>query len=301
MTGTVEDPALVEWCRAELGAAPARQLFAHRSTSDVTGLRLTDGREVVVKIRRDPVARVDACLRLQSALFASHYPCPRPLTEASVLGGMTAHAEECVDIGEPLMGDDTALAIPLAAGFADLAEQLDRLRELVDPQVLVPPLWVSWWSQRPWSRQAQVPELVYDAADRVRARLADVYLPGVLGHADWESQNLRWAHGRLVVVHDWDSLTWAPEAVLVGAAAAVFPAQSQQPETASIAASATFLEHYQTVRGREFSADELEVAWAAGLLPSLLNARNEVLEVRRPLVLNRLREDCADRLRLAGA
>jgi len=40
----------------------------------------------------------------------------------------------------------------------------------------------------------------------------------VLGHADFEAQNLRW-HGRRVwAVPDWDSLAWQPEAALAGAA-----------------------------------------------------------------------------------
>ena len=300
MTGGLGDPALVEWCRAELGATPTRQLFARAAVSTVTGLRLDDGREVVVKVRRDSVARVDACLRVQSALYAGHYPCPRPLTAASTLSGLTAHAEEHVDRGAPLMGDDAAVVVPMALAYADLATRLDRLHDLVDPRVLVPPEWLSWWSHRAWPREPQVPAFVYDAADRVRTRMAAVRLPGVLGYADWEGQNLRWAHERVAVVHDWDSLCWAPEAALAGAAAAVFPAQLQ-PETASIAASATFLEHYQTARGREFSAEELEVAWAGGLLPSLFNARADIHTGRRPLVLDRLAEDCADRLALAGA
>jgi hypothetical protein len=299
MTGTVGDSALVAWCRAQLGAVPVRVLFTQRATSEVIGLRLDDGREVVVKRRRESAARVDACLQLQAALFASHYPCPRPLTAAGVVGGLTVHAEEYVDRGERLMGDHAALAGPLAVAYAELDERLSRMHDLVDPQVLVPPIWLAWWSQRPWSRQAFVPDFLYDAADRVRRRLADVYLPGVVGHADWEAQNLRGSNGRLVVVHDWDSLSWAPEAMLVGCAAAVFPAQ-EQPETASLSASATFLEQYQLARGREFTAEEIELSWAAGLLPSLHNARNEVLEGRRPLVLDRLRDECADRLALAG-
>jgi len=300
MTGTVGDPALIAWCRAELGAVPARVLFTHRATSEVMGLRLDDGREVVVKRRRESVARGDACLRLQSALFASHYPCPRPLTAAGTVGGLTMHAEEYVDRGEPLMGDHAALAAPLGVAYAELQERLERMHDLIDPHVLVPPIWMAWWSQRPWSRQSSVPAFVYDAADRVRQRLSDVYLTGVIGHADWEAQNLRTAKGRLVVVHDWDSLSWAPEAMLVGCAAAVFPAGSQ-PESASLSASATFLEQYQVARDREFTPEEIEIAWAAGLLPSLHNARNEALEGRRPLVLDRMRDECADRLALAGA
>jgi hypothetical protein len=300
MTGTVGDPSLIAWCRAELGAVPVRVLFTQQGTSEVVGVRLDDGRQVVIKRRRESVARVDACLRLQAALFASNYPCPRPLTGAGLVGGLTVHAEEYVDRGELLMGDHAALAGPLGVAYAELSERLERMHDLIDATALVPPIWIAWWSQRPWSRQPAVPEMVYDAADRVRQRLSNVYLPGVIGHADWEAQNLRAANGRLVVVHDWDSLSWAPEAMLVGCAAAVFPAQSQ-PETASLSASATFLEQYQIARGREFTMEEIEIAWASGLLPSLFNARNEALESRRPLVLDRLREDFADRLELAGA
>ena len=300
MTGTVGDPALIAWCRAELGAVPVRVLFTQRATSEVMGARLDDGREVVIKRRRESVARVDACLRLQAALFASNYPCPRPLTGAGVVGGLTVHAEEYLDRGERLMGDHAALAAPLAIAYAELEERLERMNDLIDPQVLVPPLWIAWWSQRPWSLQPVVPDFLYDAADRVRRRLSDVYLTGAIGHADWEAQNLRASNGRLVVVHDWDSLSWAPEAMLVGCAAAVFPAQAQ-PESASLSASATFLEQYQVARGREFTSDEIEIAWAGGLLPSLHNARNEVLEGRRPLVLDRMQDEYEDRLALAGA
>lgn len=300
MSGGVAESALARWCRDALGAEPIRQLFIHRQMSESVGWRLADGRQVVVKSRPDPLPRVAACLRVQGALFAARYPCPRPLTDVAMVDGMAVHAEEYVDGGAQLFGDALALAAPMAEHFAELVGQLERLRQLTDVGVLAPPPWVSWWSGRPWTRQPKVPSFVYDAAERVRERIGAVSLPGVLGHADWESQNMRWVASRLHVVFDWDSLAWAPEAVLVGVAAAVFPA-TVQPETSSIAGGAAFLEQYQVTRGREFSADELEVAWAAGLLPSLFNARNEVLEGRRPLVLEQLIDDYEDRLQLAGA
>jgi len=299
-SATVGDPALVQWCRAQLGAAPVRELFTRRQTSRVVGYRLDDGRHIVIKFRRDSLARVDACLTLQAALFAANYPCPRPLTSAAVIGGLTVHAEDYVDRGEALHSDDATIAAPLAIAFGDLLDRLERLQELVDPELLTLPVWAGWWSQRPWTREPLVPDFVYDAADRLRARLARVDLPGVVGHADWESQNMRWSNGRVVVVHDWDSLAYGPEALLTGVASGVFPAQSQ-PELATISGSATFLEHYQTVRGRGFSAEEMEVAWAGGLVTALHNARNEALEQRRPLVLERLEADCDRRLDLAGA
>src|SRR5689334_24633636 len=56
--------------------------------------------------------------------------------------------------------------------------------------------------------------LPISAAERTRGRILAAGLPCVLGHADFEAQNLRW-HGREVwAVHDWDSLAWQPEAAL---------------------------------------------------------------------------------------
>jgi hypothetical protein len=46
----------------------------------------------------------------------------------------------------------------------------------------------------------------------------------VVGHADWESQNLRWDGDRPLAVHDWDSAVAQPEAVVAGLASAVWPA-----------------------------------------------------------------------------
>ena len=43
--------ALASWCRRWLGAPPAAQLFEAGYLSTVKGLRLADGREVVIKVR----------------------------------------------------------------------------------------------------------------------------------------------------------------------------------------------------------------------------------------------------------
>jgi hypothetical protein len=43
--------ALAAWCERWLGAPPAAELFESGFLSTVKGLRLADGREVVVKVR----------------------------------------------------------------------------------------------------------------------------------------------------------------------------------------------------------------------------------------------------------
>ena len=67
-------------------------------------------------------------------------------------------------------------------------------------------------------------------------RLLAAGLPCVLGHADFEAQNLRWQDGEVWAVHDWDSLAWQPEAALVGAASGSF-ASSGPPTLAPIESS----------------------------------------------------------------
>jgi hypothetical protein len=40
--------------------------------------------------------------------------------------------------------------------------------------------------------------------------------PPAVGHADWESQSIRWRDGRPPAVHDWDSAVAQPEAMVAG-------------------------------------------------------------------------------------
>ena len=65
--------------------------------------------------------------------------------------------------------------------------------------------------------------------------------PFVVGHVDWESQNIRWQNGQPLVVHDWDSAATRPEATIVGAAAAVF-ARSGDISAATVEESDAFLD-----------------------------------------------------------
>ena len=92
---------LAAWCRRWLGASPAGVLFRSGYLSEVTGLRLADGRDVVVKAR-PPATRLAGCLAVQATLAAT--------------------AEELIPGGELLAPG------PEAAGrFAALLAELVRL------------------------------------------------------------------------------------------------------------------------------------------------------------------------------
>jgi hypothetical protein len=68
----VDPERLTRWCVQNLGSPPAAELFRSGHLSAVFGLRLADGREVVVKIRPD-APRMAACVEVQRHLFQAGY------------------------------------------------------------------------------------------------------------------------------------------------------------------------------------------------------------------------------------
>jgi hypothetical protein len=256
----------------------------------------------VVKARADD-GRAVSCVAAQARLAERGFPCARPLTPVTAVGSLAVHAEEFRPGGEVLPGDSPDVAACYAEVFARL------MAELADVSVAPPlpnPPWVRWdhTDSGVWPAidflgnrdQSAVPAYVVDTAERARRRLLAAGLPCVLGHADFEAQNLRW-HGREVwAVHDWDSLAWQPEAALAGAASGAF-ASAGPPTLAPVESSEAFLVAYQDIRGRLFTAVEQETAWAASLWMAAYN----VWEGVTPLSDDALRAQAAERLRRANA
>jgi hypothetical protein len=296
---------LPAWCLDHLGSKPDGVLFRLQQVSMVFGLRLAGGTDVVVKARADD-GRAASCVAAQARLAGRGFPCARPLTPVVSVGSLAVHAEEFRPGGEVLSGDSPDVAARCAGVFAWL------MAELADVTIAPPlpnPPWVRWDHADPgvWPAigglgnrgQSTVPAYLADTAVRARARLLAAGLPCVLGHADFEAQNLRW-HGRQVwAVHDWDSLAWQPEAALAGAASGAF-ASAGPPTLAPIESSEAFLAAYQDIRGRLFTAVEQEVAWAASLWMAAYNVW-EALHGDTPLSDDALRAQAAERLRRANA
>jgi hypothetical protein len=295
VTGDVP-PWVDSWCRSFLGAVAGEVLFAISHLSEVVGVRLEDGREVVLKRRPDEAGRAQTCVSAQRLLAEGGFPCPLPLTEAVVGDGFAVHAERFVADGALDTEDTPEAAARSAAHLADLVRRLESL-DLQPP--LPNPEWVRWDSLPERHAVASVPSWLGETQRRVRAKLADCSLPPVLGHADWEAQNMRWQGGDLLVVHDWDSLARHPEAAIAGTAAGVF-ASHGPPTLAPIESSAAFLAAYEGARGERFSPYESEIAWAASLWVALHNARDELIFDRPRLSFERLEAQRAERLARAG-
>jgi hypothetical protein len=297
---------LPTWCLDHLGGEPAEVLFQLQQVSMVFGLRLPGGPDVVVKARADD-GRAVSCVAVQARLAERGFPCARPLTPVVGVGSLAVHAEEFRPGGEVLHGDSPDVAVRYAEVFARL------MAELADVTVAPPlpnPPWVRW--DHPdsgvWPAidcldnrdQSVVPTYIVETAVRVRGRLLAAGLLCVLGHADFEAQNLRWQGREVWAVHDWDSLAWQPEAALVGAASGAF-ASAGPPTLAPIESSEAFLVAYQDVRGRLFTAVELEIAWAASLWMAAYNAREKALHGDTPVCGDALRAQVAERLHRANA
>jgi Ser/Thr protein kinase RdoA (MazF antagonist) len=210
-------------------------------------------------------------------------------------------------------GGDLLAPGPDAAGrFASLLAELVRLAP--DPAALPTlapsPPWAAWDHHHPglWPPPDDHPgDLNADpgpawldrVAAAVRTRLAELRLPPVVGHADWESQNLRWDGDRPLAVHDWDSAVAQPEAVVAGLASAVWPAAGGPAGAATVEQSEQFLTAYEQARGRPWTAPERQACWAAGLWVRAFNAKKERLEGGSPQ-LNRLAEEVTERSARAG-
>ena len=269
----------------------------------VFALRLPGGADVVVKARADD-GRAASCVAAQARMAERGFPCARPLTPVTSAGLLAVHAEEFRPGGEALHGNSPDVAVRCAEVFARLMTELAGLT--VAPPLPNPP-WVRWdhADPGPWPAmafldnrdQSAVPAYVVKTAERARGRILAAGLPCVLGHADFEAQNLRW-HGREVwAVHDWDSLAWQPEAALAGAASGAF-ASAGPPTLAPIESSEAFLVAYQEIRGRMFTAVEQEIAWAASLWMAAYNVWEGL---GGSLSSDALRAQAAERLRRANA
>ncbi|WP_432173484.1 phosphotransferase [Streptomyces sp. Tue6028] len=302
------------WCGEWLGSPPVETLFEHAHLSTVVGLRLADGREVVVKARAFE-HRLAGCQEVQRRLHQAGFPCPEPLVGPKPLAGQGPLRGQVVT-AEALVPDGSVLpprpdAPELFA--AALARLIKTAPSTADVPSLAPaPPWNGWdhddprpW---PWPDDMDVdlndrpgPGWLDETARRVRARLRRAALPEVVGHGDFESQNIRWNGATLHVVHDWDSAVARPEAALAGLAAAVFPLGGPKDRPATVAETERFLSGYARSRGRHWTREESEVAWAAGLWVLAFNAKKATVARPDGSAAARLTEEAAERLRRADA
>ncbi|MFD7710184.1 hypothetical protein ACFV6E_08130 [Streptomyces sp. NPDC059785] len=308
-TTTLGVLSLSDWVESRLGSRPRTELWRWVHLSTVLALELADHRRVVVKIRpfQD---RLTGCCRTHRLMWLAGLPCAEPLGEPTRIDSRLVTLETLVDDGTAIDVAPRSSARSAAglARFVSTAPAVDEAGELGPP-----PPWV-WWNHDqggiwpfPDDRPEDLnehpgPHWLDDAAVRVRDRLAAHGLGSpVVGHCDWEAQNVMWKDSALHAVHDWDSVVALPEIVVAGAAAAVHSVLGGRPGESAVPDTERFIHAYQAARGLPWTHADREAAWAAGLWVHCFNAKKATLRPDGGPVVARLAAQIEQRLRLAGA
>ena len=308
-SGTLVDvltrQSLCAWCESVLGARPAEVVRRTGHLSQVFVVVLADRRQVVVKARPyEP--RLLGCVEVQRSLAAGGFPCPAPLAGPDLIDALAVSAETFADVGVQRDVADGAEA------FAGLLARLVAVAPAPEavPSLAPSPPWNGWdhggaelWPDRDDEgrdlNRVAGPAWVDRAAAEVRRLLRDYRAPALVGHGDWESQNIRWQDDEATAVHDWDSVIAQPEAAIAGFASAVWTKQGEPDEVPSVEQSSAFLDAYERAAGVRWTRLDRRAAWAAGLWVRLFDAKMEAASGGGP-ELDRLTGEVARRLERAG-
>lgn len=290
-----------------MGVPPVREVFRIVHLSSVHGIELSDGRRVVAKVRR-AAERIEGCEAVHRHMWQRGLPCAEPLAGPVRVGDWCLTVEAMIeDAPHPeSAAPDAIRSAQSLAWFAAMAPAVTAV-----PTLEPPPPWVHWAHEEdgtwPWPDDVDVdlnaiagPEWVDDLGRRVRERLLAYHAPAVVGHGDWEAQNIVWQGGRLHAVHDWDSVVSLPEATIAGVAATVFAVQGCPPGAPTIEQTEVFLDAYADARGLAWCRDDREVCWAAGLWVRAFNAKKASLDPRAAQPVLAFRAEAVERLRRAG-
>jgi hypothetical protein len=292
------DPAEIaaiidRFCLEELGAEPEEGLFYGASAGCVLGVRLRDGREVVIKAYqqrwRAPFLR--AVQTVQHHVRGHGLPCAMPLRGPRPLVPWRPHQA----VVESLLPDAGVRPFTSAAerrvSAAGLARQVGACRELPTlPELADHPL------RRPAGGLYGEPHSpLFDFAgtaagaawidERARRALASRDAderPPVVAHTDWSARNLRIEDDRLVAVYDWDSVALVRESTAVGQAAVTWsvtadPGGTEFPTLPDIEG---FIEDYEEAAGYRLDEEQWGAAGAAAAYTLAYTARCEhALEV----------------------
>ena len=279
VAGALED-FLIEQC-----GPIADGVFYQAGVGIVAGVRLEAGPEVVVKIHRwnVTVARLTAVQEVQAHLADSGLPAPRPLVGPVQVGHGIAVVEELLG-GDRADGRDPAVRRRVAGGLCDFIAAAAPLVGHVDvgaPLLLRPPGAPLWFEPHDlrfdFAGTGEGAEWIDDRAALARRRLGE--LPGrqtMIGHFDWRVENLAFRGAEIAAVYDWDSVAAAPEAVIVGNAAAQFTADwttGRSDPLPTVDEMRSFVADYEQARGEAFDAEEREALDSANLFLCAYGAR----------------------------
>ncbi len=285
-----EDPETVarsvyDFCEVELGQQPAEALFFFSSVGVVFGLRMPDGRRLVIKVHRPERSHsfLTQMGKVQQYLAAQGYPCPRPVAAPRSLASGIATIDELIDEGIPRDAHEPVIRSALAVALFQHIHLLHMVEQIgidLTPFDLRLPLNVLWPKPHnalfDFEATQEGAEWIDACAWRVKHVLEQDDQPSVLAHGDFSANQMRFAGDQLLIVYDWDSLVLRSELVSVGKTAASFT-YTEQPGIPNSGTTKedtqAFLAEYEAARQQPFSASERKILDASMLSAQLYGAR----------------------------
>ena len=275
------------FCQKQLGTAIADYLLYESSVGAVCGVRLVDGRRVVVKVHQPscPLAFLQAVVRIQHYLVDHGYPCTKPLLDPRPLAHGIATTEEFVDEGEYHQAYDPTIR-------RSMAEMLAWLIQLTSTPGAIPgvqpasldlrlPAGAIWPAPHSKLFDFEATATGAEWIDEIARQAQEIKLCGagqlVLGHTDWGVKHFRYVGERVRVIYDWDSLAYEKEPLIVGKASGYFTyteffGESRLPTDEEAHA---FVTEYEAARGRPFTCEEQQTLQAAKIYGIAYAARCE--------------------------
>jgi len=257
-----------EFCQAHLDSKLRGYLFYGSSVGSTHGVRLEDGRDVVIKVRppaeTNPYLRFDrttleSICRVMRWLANRGYPCPKPILDPTPLAKGLATVEEFLDRGQRGNGFDPECRSVIASGLAHLIDLLQSfdgevscLKHFQRSESLYPQPHSKLFDFEKTAEGAEWIDTFAQRARRAEAHEGNL----VLGHGDWRVEHLRFQDGKIVATYDWDSLAFRSETELVGVSAHGFTADwtlegvRRIPTADDIHA---YVADYEQARGQPFS------------------------------------------------
>jgi hypothetical protein len=264
------------FCARSLGSGVDGYEFFSSGVLSVHGVRLLDGRRVVVKAARRSFgsAFLEAAQTVQAHLAASGFPCPKPILGPATFGHGIAVVEELLDRGTRADAHDPEVRWEMAV---TLARQVDLARSFVSldglgPSLLASPEPGGLWPEPHEARfdfqaSAGGAEWIDQLATTARHRLTD--------HI---GENVRFDGGAIVATYDWQSLAVGSEPALVGQISYGFTTDwsiSQERRMPTLEEFRAFVADYETARAKRFSRAERQTINAGWVYATAYGARCE--------------------------
>ena len=280
------------FCARALGSPVERREFSASSVMSVHGVRLLDGRHVVVKVGRRSLhaTYLSTVQVVQARLYAQGLPCPRPALGPTALEAGIAIVEELLDPGQRASAHDAPIRAAMARGLARIVE---ACRESSDLPGLGPSHFASPAPRAAGGRSRTTGASTSPARrtePRGSTRLPPARVRGsppvavnsMLGHCDWRAEHVRFAGEEIVATYDWRSprpasLSWSARRPMPSPPTGAYGRPAGSPRWTRLSA---IVADYEAARGAGFSQAEREALDAAWVYATAYGARCEHSDAR---------------------